>query len=102
MMVETPKTNTYHAVLCRNCGLPVAVPEKTLVRAQSRFADDLPESEQPRSSMLNLRCHACEREYVYSASEVKEMEGTPWSERARAASAKLIRSNGKLARAASA
>ena len=101
-MVENQKTDRYHAVHCRNCGLPVAVPEKALVRARSRFADDLPESQRPRSSMLNLRCQACEREYVYSVSEVKELEGTHWSDRARAASAKLIRSHGKLARAASA
>jgi ribosomal protein S27E len=101
-MVENSKNDNYHAVSCRNCGLPVVVPEKTLARARSRFADDSPESEQPRSSMLNLRCHACEREYVYNFSDVKELEGTPWSERARVASAKLVRSNGKLARAATA
>lgn len=101
-MVENATTNRYHAVLCRNCGLPVAVPEKSLARARSRFADDSPQSDHPRSSMLNLRCHACEREYVYSVCDIKEIEGTPWSERARAASAKLIRSNGKFARAANA
>lgn len=101
-MVDNATTGRYHAVLCRNCGLPVAVPEKALSRAKSRFAVGSPEPEHPRSSMLNLRCHACEREYVYSIADVKEHEGTPWSERARAASAKLIRSHGKLARAASA
>jgi hypothetical protein len=101
-MDENSQSDRYHAVLCRSCGLPVSVPEAVLSRARAAELADRASPRETRSSKLNLRCHACEREYIYSVSEVTEREGIPWSQRARAASSKLLRNHSRLARAASA
>lgn len=102
-MIGNSNNDRYLGVLCRNCAIPIPVPQKALTRAQASEAENSADPSEVRSSMLNLRCHACEREYCYRLSEVVEMQGTPWSQRSHIGpSAQLIRKQAKLARVAGA
>ncbi|HUO35264.1 MAG TPA: hypothetical protein VMU43_09755 [Candidatus Acidoferrum sp.] len=101
MMTEMIKREKYNAVHCRSCGLAIAVPDAALLRARAGEAEDASAPQQRRSTMLNVRCHACEREYFYRPSDVVEMEGSPWAPPA-STSTRLHRSRTRFARAASA
>jgi len=101
MMSEMVKAEKYNAVHCKSCGLAIPVPDAALQRVRSGEAEETAGPQQRRSSMLNVRCHACEREYFYRLSDVVELEGSPWSP-VSSASSRLLRSRNKIARAAGA
>jgi len=102
-MVDTEAKPHYLAVNCRSCAVPIPVPDAAVTRAKGRRKAQAPDSGDDRTPRLNLRCSACEREYLYTVDEVQECEGTPWTRRIRSgAASKLLRTDPKLARAAGA
>ncbi|HTV60477.1 MAG TPA: hypothetical protein VMJ93_16510 [Verrucomicrobiae bacterium] len=102
-MNDNPKNERYLGVLCRSCAIPIPVPQKALTRARASEVENAAGPTEARSSMLNLRCHACEREYCYRLGEVAEMQGTPWSQRSHTGSStQFLRKQAKLARVAGA
>ena len=102
-MNDTSTKEQYLGVLCKSCALPIPVPETTLKRARARETENSSGSQESRPPKLNLRCHACEREYYYTLAEVTEIPGTPLKDRSLSgSSAKLLRAQAKKARVAGA
>lgn len=103
--MESAKVEKYNAVRCHSCGLPIAVSDASLQRARTGEALDSSVPQYPRSSILNVRCYACEREDLYGPADVVELEGTPWTPwtpTGPSVSSRFLHSRFKVARAAGA
>lgn len=77
--MDTQTAATYLGVSCQNCGEIIPVPGH-LVNRQIMVAED-PSDPRHRyvSTLLNLRCRACHREYFYDVEEIIQAEGIPRS-----------------------
>jgi hypothetical protein len=73
--VQQVKSAQYLGVYCQNCGEPIPVP----ARATRQIAAEGESEAAGRylSTLLNLRCRACHKEYFYDVNEASQVEGTP-------------------------
>jgi hypothetical protein len=67
----------YLGVACQHCGEPIPVPERLLSRQVVVSDAESNPANRHVSTLLNLRCRACRKEYFYDVSEISEYEGTP-------------------------
>jgi hypothetical protein len=73
-MTDHAAQQTELGVLCQNCGAPIRVPERVLGR-QIVVAEDRTEPEgRYVTTLLNLRCRACCKEYFYDVGEIISIE----------------------------
>jgi len=63
-------------VVCQHCGESIPVPEHLMSRQILVAEDDSNPMSRYVSTMLNLRCKSCRKEYFYDVSEICEMEET--------------------------
>jgi hypothetical protein len=98
---EQLESQKYTGVFCHSCRQPIPVPQRMIDKARLfEIDDELGEHEMP-TSILNLRCKACERENFYRISDVQDIPGTPISFSARRQSPyTLMRSQNRLSKAA--
>jgi hypothetical protein len=76
-MSSHPDPQHYLGVPCQNCGEIVAVPAHVMDR-QIALADDSSDTRHCYiSTLLNLRCHACCREFFYAVDEITQFDGIP-------------------------
>ncbi len=73
--VQEVKGVHYLGVWCQNCGEPIPVPSR--VSQQITVERESESAGQYVSTLLNLRCRACHKEYFYDVTQVSEVEGTP-------------------------
>jgi hypothetical protein len=74
-----PNLQQYLAVSCQNCGAMIPVPAHVLDRQIVLAEDPCDVGHRSLSTLLNLRCRACHREYFYHVKEVVQAEGIPRS-----------------------
>jgi hypothetical protein len=74
-----PDVQQYLAVSCQNCGEMIPVPVHVLDRQIVLAEDPSDLGHRYVSTLLNLRCRACHREYFYDVKEVMQVEGMPRS-----------------------
>jgi hypothetical protein len=67
----------YLGVLCQNCGEPIPVPGRPLGRQIVLAEDQSDPGERYVTTLLNLRCRACCREYFYDVGEIISVEASP-------------------------
>lgn len=76
-MSSHPNPQHYLGVPCQNCGEIVAVPPHVMDR-QIALSQDSPDATHCHiSTLLNLRCYACRREYFYAIDEITPFDGIP-------------------------
>lgn len=69
----------YLAVPCQNCGEMIPVPSHLVDRRIVLAEDPTDVRHRYVSTLLNLRCRACHREYFYDVQEIVQVEGIPRS-----------------------
>jgi hypothetical protein len=74
-MVHEATKESYPGVLCRWCRQPIpAPPIVTAADATHRKHSSQPDL---HSKVFHLRCRACENEFLYKTSDIREFEGKP-------------------------
>jgi hypothetical protein len=64
-------------VMCQHCGESIRVPEHLMSRQILVAEDDSDPASRYVSTLLNLRCKACRKEYFYDVTEICELEAQP-------------------------
>lgn len=77
MSSSHPVPQQYLGVSCQNCGEIIPVPAHVLDRQIAIAEDPSDARHQYVSTLLNLRCLACFREYFYDVDEIVRVEESP-------------------------
>jgi hypothetical protein len=86
-MTQDDVVSSYRGVLCRCCKQAIPLPaiiDRLESGSGSAIMDGAHEGSTP---VFTLRCRMCEKEYPYSAVEIKRFEGLPASRLSRVKSA---------------
>lgn len=71
-MSVTSPTQSFRGVLCRHCGKPVRIPD--IVLRKDNEAHGKPQTDEAQFQLISrvfvLRCRSCERESIYSISQI--------------------------------
>lgn len=74
MSSSHPVQQEYLGVSCQNCGVIIPVPRHVVDR-QIAIAEDTSDAQHRYiSTLLNLRCRACFREYFYDVDEIAHID----------------------------
>lgn len=94
------KTEGYQGVHCRLCTQPIPIPKIVISMEETAKREEMLSGQAKGERVFTLRCRSCEGEYPYCSKDIVSVEGTPKSRRSR--DSELLRSAGRLSRAANA
>jgi hypothetical protein len=94
------KAEEYRGVLCRLCTQPIPIPKIVIAMEDAAKQEHLLSGQAQGEHVFTLRCRSCEGEHPYRSKDIISLEGTPKSRRSR--ETELLRSSGRLTRAANA
>jgi len=68
------RNSGYLGVQCQNCGEMIALPDHVLDRQIAIVGSQSNPADQHISTLLNIRCRACRKEYFYDVREIIQVE----------------------------
>lgn len=75
-MVHEATKESYRGVLCRWCRQPIPVPG-IVAAVHSAHGKGASQNDEMNARVFHLRCRACENEFLYQTSDIREFEGRP-------------------------
>jgi hypothetical protein len=79
MSVRATSPHHYLGVYCSNCGAAIPVPDRVLSRQIAISDVQVDPGRHYISTLLNIRCRACRKEYFYNVREIVDVDDPPRS-----------------------